>query len=50
MRERFSFESTRFLVGTETLGEAVTKVIQLVCENLGWEWGAYWALEQHTDG
>lgn len=45
IRERLSFESTRFLVGTDTLGEAVSKVIQLVCENLGWEWGAYWALE-----
>jgi len=45
MRERFSFESTRCLVGSYSLGEAITKVIQLVCENLGWEWGAYWSLE-----
>jgi len=50
MRERFSFESTQFLVGSHTLGEAVTKVIQLVCENLGWEWGAYWALDQEQMG
>ncbi|MGS0744244.1 putative bifunctional diguanylate cyclase/phosphodiesterase, partial [Glaciimonas sp. GG7] len=35
----------KFLVGTDTLGAAVTKVIKLVCENLGWEWGAYWAIE-----
>lgn len=48
IRERLSFESTRFLVGTDTLGDAVTKVIQLVCENLGWEWGAYWALESDS--
>lgn len=46
MRERFCFESTQFLIATPTLGEAVTKVIQLVCENLGWEWGAYWTPEQ----
>ncbi|PUA20624.1 EAL domain-containing protein [Glaciimonas sp. PCH181] len=45
IRERLSIESTQFLVGTDTLGDAVTKVIQLVCENLGWEWGAYWAVE-----
>ncbi|MGS0743902.1 diguanylate cyclase domain-containing protein [Glaciimonas sp. GG7] len=45
IRERLSFESTQFLVGTDTLGAAVTKVIKLVCENLGWEWGAYWAIE-----
>jgi len=50
MRERFSFESTRFLVGSYSLGEAITKVIQLVCENLGWEWGAYWSLEQEQMG
>lgn len=50
MRERLSFESTRFLVGTDTLGDAVSKVIQLVCENLGWEWGAYWALESDPMG
>ena len=50
IRERLSFESTRFLVGTDTLGAAVTKVIQLVCENLGWEWGAYWALEPDRAG
>ncbi len=50
IRERLSFESTRFLVGTDTLGDAVTKVIQLVCENLGWEWGAYWALEPDPAG
>jgi hypothetical protein len=46
MRERFCFESTQFLIGTPTLGEAVTKVIQLVCDNLGWECGAYWSPTQ----
>lgn len=46
MRERFSFESTQLLIGTHTLGEAVTKVIRLVCEDLGWDCGAYWSLEQ----
>ncbi|KAF3996387.1 putative bifunctional diguanylate cyclase/phosphodiesterase [Glaciimonas immobilis] len=45
IRERLSFETTQFLLSTDTLGTAVTKVIKLVCENLGWEWGAYWGLE-----
>ena len=44
IREKLSFESTQHLVGTETLHDAVTNVIQLVCENLGWDWGAYWSL------
>lgn len=50
LRERFSFESTQFLIGTHSLGDALTKVIRLVCESLGWEWGAYWSLEQDQHG
>ncbi|MDY7549003.1 EAL domain-containing protein [Glaciimonas sp. CA11.2] len=46
IRERLSFECTQFLLSTDTLGVAVTKVIKVVCENLGWEWGAYWALDR----
>lgn len=46
MRERLGFELTEFLVGSHTLGDAITNVIQLICRNLGWDWGAYWAAEQ----
>lgn len=45
LRERFCFEITQFLVGTHQLDEAVVKVLQLVCENLGWDWGAYWEIQ-----
>ena len=45
MRERLGFELTEFLVGTHPLGDAITNVIQLICKNLGWDWGAYWATE-----
>lgn len=45
VRERFSFALTRYLVGSDSMDEAVVKILQLVCEELGWEWGAYWALE-----
>jgi len=45
IRERLSLESARLLVGNHTVEQAITKVIQLVCEILGWEWGAFWALE-----
>ena len=48
IRERLGFESSQYLVGTQTMGEAVTRVIQSVCENLGWEWGAYWEIESTT--
>lgn len=46
MRERFSFATSQFLVSAQQIKAAITKVIQLVCENLGWDWGAYWAMEQ----
>jgi diguanylate cyclase (GGDEF)-like protein len=45
MRERLGFEMTEFLLGSHTLGDAIGNVIQLICKNLGWDWGAYWALE-----
>lgn len=50
VRERLGFELTEYLVGTQTLGEVIVSVIQLICKNLGWEWGAYWALERGAEG
>jgi diguanylate cyclase (GGDEF)-like protein len=50
MRERLGFELTEFLLGSHTLGDAIGNVIQLICKNLGWDWGAYWALEHTVEG
>ncbi len=50
MRERLGFELTEFLVGTHPLGDAITNVIQLICKNLGWDWGAYWAAGPSVPG
>ena len=44
MREEFSFESTQLMIGTHTLDEAVGKMISLVCNDLGWDFGIYWAM------
>ena len=44
MREEFSFESTQLMIGTYTLDEAVSKMIALVCTDLGWECGMYWSM------
>ncbi|NVM79132.1 diguanylate cyclase (GGDEF)-like protein [Duganella sp. SG902] len=49
LRERFNFALTQYLIGTDTLDEAVYKIIHLVCEELGWEWGAFWAPERHGE-
>jgi len=50
MRERLGFELTEFLVGSHSLGSAILNVIQGVCNSLGWDWGAYWALETDPAG
>ena len=51
VRERLGFELTEYLVGSQVLGDAIVNVIQLVCRSLGWEWGAYWAMDaDHPDG
>jgi diguanylate cyclase (GGDEF)-like protein len=45
MREEFSFESTQLMIGTHTLDDAVSKMIALVCTDLGWDCGMYWSME-----
>jgi len=45
IRERLGFELTELLVGSGQLNEVIVNVIQLVCQRLGWEWGAYWMME-----
>ncbi|HEY9108066.1 MAG TPA: EAL domain-containing protein [Roseateles sp.] len=45
VRERLGYALTEYLVGTHRLEDAITNVIQLICRNLGWEWGAYWSME-----
>jgi diguanylate cyclase (GGDEF)-like protein len=44
-RERFNFALTQYLIGTDTFDDAVDKILHLVCDELGWEWGAFWARE-----
>lgn len=51
VRERLGYALTEYLVGTHTLPDAIANVIQLICRNLGWEWGAYWRMEdERGDG
>ena len=46
VRERLGYTLTEYLVGTHTLEDAIANVIQLICRNLGWEWGAYWSMAE----
>ena len=45
VRERLGFALTQYLIGSRRLDDTIVNVIQLVCTSLGWEWGAYWAME-----
>ncbi|HEX8707863.1 MAG TPA: PAS domain S-box protein [Pyrinomonadaceae bacterium] len=40
---------TRALAESATLGEATPKLLQAICENLGWEIGALWSVDRKTD-
>jgi diguanylate cyclase (GGDEF)-like protein len=50
MRESLAFELTEFLAGTHTLDAAVTHVIRLICQSLGWDCGAFWAMQTTPEG
>jgi diguanylate cyclase (GGDEF)-like protein len=50
LREEFSFESTQLMIGAHTLDEAVSKMIRLICTDLGWDCGMYWSCEQFGSG
>ena len=45
MRESLGFAMTQYLVGAQTPEETRAHVIALICQHLGWDWGAYWAVE-----
>ena len=38
---------TRVLAEAETLAEAIPKIIQTICVNLGWTCGAYWRRDEN---
>lgn len=48
IRRKAGYALTQFLAGTDTVDEAIVKIIQLVCEDLGWEWGAFWSVEKRA--
>jgi diguanylate cyclase (GGDEF)-like protein len=46
MQQRVVLEVARLLAGTSALAPIVGKIIRIVCQTLGWEWGAYWSLDE----
>jgi diguanylate cyclase (GGDEF)-like protein/PAS domain S-box-containing protein len=44
-RQMMEHGVTRVLAESETLAEAIPRIIQTICETLGWECGARWAMD-----
>jgi PAS domain S-box-containing protein len=40
---------TRWLAEADTLAEATPRIVQAVCESLGWDFGALWRVDANTD-
>jgi diguanylate cyclase (GGDEF)-like protein len=49
MQQRVELEVARLLGGTRVLAPVVGKIIRIVCQTLGWERGAYWALDEASN-
>jgi PAS domain S-box-containing protein len=44
------FEVTRILAEAETGGEAAPRILQVICENTGWDVGAIWRVTNDNEG
>ncbi len=45
-RERMEHAVTRVLAESETLAEAIPKIVQTICETLAWDCGARWSMDE----
>ena len=41
--------AARALVESATFGDAAPKILEAICEALGWEYGALWRIDQEAD-
>jgi hypothetical protein len=41
-RQAVEHDVTRVLAESETIDDAMPKIIKMVCETFGWDCGAYW--------
>jgi diguanylate cyclase (GGDEF)-like protein len=49
MQPRVELGVARLLAGTSALTGVVGNIIRIVCQTLGWEWGAYWSLDEASN-
>src|SRR5262249_45852104 len=45
-REKMEHAVTRALAESETLGEAIPRIVQTICETLNWDCGARWSMDE----
>jgi diguanylate cyclase (GGDEF)-like protein/PAS domain S-box-containing protein len=45
-REKMEHAVTRVLAESETLSEAIPKIVQTICETLSWDCGARWSMDE----
>src|SRR5262245_221526 len=45
-REKMEHAVTRVLAESETLAEAIPKIVQTICETLNWDCGARWSMDE----
>src|SRR5207244_6461807 len=48
-RERMEHAVTRVLAESETLAQAIPKIIQTICETLNWDCGARWSMDEQQN-
>lgn len=48
-RHAAQYTVTRILAECSTLAEATPKILQAICESLGWDVGAIWTVDEHAD-
>lgn len=47
-RAEVQYAATRILAETATLAETLPKILQAVCESLGWEVGGFWLVDEQA--
>ena len=47
-RERMEHAVTRVLAESDTLAEAIPKIVQTICETLNWDCGARWSMDERV--
>ena len=48
-RQAMEHAVTRMMLDPDTADDIIPKIIQAICESLGWDYGAYWGLQREQE-